>query len=163
MEPNSKLMSWKLLIKMGLFQQCLFILISCYPFTFSKSANILASYKILTSKGWICRKCKGFPFLNNSKCIWDLNKVNNFHNYHGLKRVTQGRVINRVERVPFWKSRTSPWGCVLQSDHLPGHTCSYPTLFNLAQKTVVKQNNNSMNCSLHCMNDGDGAFRIIFA
>ena len=52
---------------MGLFQQRLFILI-----TFRQA-------KILTSKAWICGMCKGFPFLNYSKCIstiWDLNMVN---------------------------------------------------------------------------------------
>ena len=58
---------------------------------------------------------RGF-FLNFSKCIWDLDKVNNSLNCHGLKRVPQGRVSNGVERVPFGKSQTSPWGCVLQSD-----------------------------------------------
>ena len=58
---------------------------------------------------------RGF-FLNYSKCIWDLNKVNNSHNCHGLKRVAQGQVSNGVERVPFWKSQTSLWGCVLQSE-----------------------------------------------
>ena len=40
-------------------------------------------------------------FLNYSKCIWDLNKVDNSHNCHGFKRVAQGRVSNGVERVPF--------------------------------------------------------------
>ena len=40
-------------------------------------------------------------FLNYSKCNWDLNKVDNSHNCHGLKRVAQGRVSNGVERVPF--------------------------------------------------------------
>ena len=54
-----------------------------------------------------------------SKYIWDLNKVTNSHNCHGSKRVVQGRVRNGVERVPFGKSQTSPWGCVLQSEH-PG-------------------------------------------
>ena len=58
---------------------------------------------------------RGF-FLNYSKCIWDLNKVENSHNWYGLKRVVQGRVSNGVERVPFWKLQTSPWGCVLQSE-----------------------------------------------
>ena len=43
---------------------------------------------------------RGF-FLNFSKCIWDLDKVNNSLNCHGLKRVPQGRVSNGVERVPF--------------------------------------------------------------
>ena len=43
---------------------------------------------------------RGF-FLNYSKCIWDLNKVDDSHNCHGLKRVAQGRVSNGVERVPF--------------------------------------------------------------
>ena len=50
-----------------------------------------------------------------SKCIWDLSKVTNSHNCHGSKRVVQGRVRNGVERVPFGKSQTSPWSCVLQS------------------------------------------------
>ena len=57
--------------------------------------------KILTSKGWICGKCKGVLFLNYSKCILDLNKVSNSHNVIGLKKVAQGRVSNGVERVPF--------------------------------------------------------------
>ena len=46
-------------------------------------------------------KVEGVPSLNYSKCIWDLNKVNNSHNYHGLKRVAQGHVSNGVERVTF--------------------------------------------------------------
>ena len=58
---------------------------------------------------------RGF-LLNYSKCICDLNRVNNSHNCHGLKRVAQGRVSNGVERVPFLKLQTSPWGCVLQSE-----------------------------------------------
>ena len=43
---------------------------------------------------------RGF-FLNYSKCILDLNEVDNSHNCHGLKRVAQGQVSNGVERVPF--------------------------------------------------------------
>ena len=48
-------------------------------------------------------KVQGVPFLNYSKCVWDLNKVTNSHNCHGLKRVAlaQGQVSNGVERVPF--------------------------------------------------------------
>ena len=34
-------------------------------------------------------------------------------------RVAQGRVSNRVERVPFRKLQTSPWGYVLHSER-PG-------------------------------------------
>ena len=59
-------------------------------------------------------------FLNYSKCIWDLNKVDNSHNCHGLKRVAQGWVSNGVE---FIKLQTSPWGCVLQSEP-PGNFLS---------------------------------------
>ena len=54
--------------------------------------------------------------LSFSKCIWDMNKVTNSHNCHGSKRFAQGRVRNGVERVPFEKSQTSPWGCVLQCE-----------------------------------------------
>ena len=61
-------------------------------------------------------KVRGVPFLNYSKCIWDKNTVNDSHNCHGLKRVAQGQVSNGVERVSFWKSQPSPWGCVLQSE-----------------------------------------------
>ena len=46
-------------------------------------------------------KVQGVFFLNYSKSIWDLNKVDNSHNCHGLKGVAQGRVSNGVERVPF--------------------------------------------------------------
>ena len=46
-------------------------------------------------------KVQGVPFLNYSKCIWDLNKVNNSHNCHGLKRVARGQFSNGEERVPF--------------------------------------------------------------
>ena len=81
-------------------------------------ASLLTSRqaKILTSKGWICGKCKGFPFLNYSKCIWDLNEVNNSHNCHGLKRVAQGRVSNGVEGVPFVFCRVNPWALLLMLD-----------------------------------------------
>ena len=58
----------------------------------------------------------GGIFLNYSKCIWDLNKVDNSHNCHGLKRVAQGRVSNGVERVGILNLQTSPWGCVLKSE-----------------------------------------------
>ena len=54
-------------------------------------------------------KVQGAPFLNYSKCIWDLNKFNNSHNRHGLKMVAYV-ISNGVERVTFWKSQTSPWG-----------------------------------------------------
>ena len=49
--------------------------------------------------------------LNYSKCICDLNQVDNSHNCHGLKRIAQGRGSNGVEKL-----QTSPWGCVLQSE-----------------------------------------------
>ena len=49
------------------------------------------------------KSARGFLFctIQSVGPIWDLNKVNNSHNCHGLKRVAQGQVSNGVERVPF--------------------------------------------------------------
>ena len=127
MELDIKLMLWKLFVKMSLFHQLSIHIDNLLP-PLSASQLTRRQAKILTSKGWIYGKCKGFPFLNYSKCIWDLNKVKHSHNCHWLKRVAQGWVSNGAERVPFWKSQTSPWGCVLQSES-PGtdvHTLTSP-------------------------------------
>ena len=74
-------------------------------------------------------------FQNYSKCILDLNKVNKSHNCHGLKRVAQSRVSNGVERVPFRKLQTSPWGCVLQSE--PPGTCPHCFLYMTSALSIA--------------------------
>ena len=73
-----------------------------YDFFFFFFFKQKTAYEILTCD-WssdVCSSDLGF-FLKYSKCIWGLNKVNNSHNCHGLKRVGQDRVSNGVERVPF--------------------------------------------------------------
>ena len=53
-------------------------------------------------------KVQGVFFLNYSKCIWDLNKVNNSHNCHGLKRVAQGRPAMEWKGCHFVNRRLAP-------------------------------------------------------
>ena len=78
---------------------------------------------------------RGF-FLNYSKCIWDLNKVDNSHNCHGLKRVAQGRVSKGVEMVPFLKIADSPLG-LCSAERTPWVARMFPTLLK-TQKSKIR-------------------------
>ena len=72
----------------------------------STNAHIMQTHQLvlhpLLTSGYVVggydkSASKGFPFLDISKYIWDLNKVNNSHYCHGLKRVAQGLVSNGKE------------------------------------------------------------------
>ena len=108
-------------------------------------------------------------------CCTPLDPPLNSHNCHGLKRVAQGWVSIGVERVPFWKSQTSPRGCVLQSEtpgqlsclqilarrsesifpvkYLKGIGCEWDLLHGMSSnypQTAGKRNPFMHNCEREC-------------
>ena len=63
-------------------------------------------------KGGYVESAKGFLFWTIQSVIGIWKRLTILTTF----MVVQGRVSNGVERVSFWKSQTSPLGCVLQSE-----------------------------------------------